>query len=83
MKMLQSSNQKRKTMKITFKLLISMFCLIFISGVLQAQTVDKILKQNIKKTGGKKYKKVETIKMIGNLPTPNGGFSYNGLFKKA
>lgn len=82
MKMLQSSNQKRKTMKITFKLLISMFCLIFISGVLQAQTVDKILKQNIKKTGGKKYKKVETIKMIGNLPTPNGDFPITVYSKK-
>lgn len=61
-------------MKLRFKLLMSMLCLIFLAGVVQAQTVDKILKQHIKKSGSKKYKKVETVIMTGNLPTPQGDF---------
>jgi len=61
-------------MKLRSKPMISLFCLIIISGVLQAQSVDKILKKHIKESGSKKFKKVETIKMIGNLPTPQGDF---------
>jgi outer membrane lipoprotein-sorting protein len=54
--------------------LITAFCLVFITGVLQAQTAEKIIKQNIKKSGSKKFAKIETIIMTGNLPTPQGDF---------
>lgn len=61
-------------MRQKFTSFLCMICLISFSGILQAQTADKILKQYIKATGSKKYKKLETIKMIGDLPTPQGSF---------
>ena len=69
-------------MKLRSILLLSTFCLIFISGGIQAQTADQVLKQHIKKSGSKKYKKVETIKMIGELPTPQGSFPITIYSKK-
>lgn len=69
-------------MKSRFTLLLSVFCLVFFSGVLQAQTAEKIIKTHIKKAGYKKYKKVETIKITGNMPTPQGDFPITSYSKK-
>jgi len=74
--------KKNTTMKLRASTLISLFCLALISGVLQAQTVDKILKKHLKESGSKKYKKVETVKMMGNLPTPQGDFPLTTYSKK-
>ena len=69
-------------MKNISKSAILILSLIFISGALHAQTVDKILKQHLKVTGAKKYKKVETIQMNASLPTMQGEFPFTIYSKR-
>ena len=43
----------------------------------QAITVDEILKNYFDNTGGLAlWQKIETMKMSGNVPTPQGDFSF-------
>jgi len=71
-------------MKIRNRTLLFGLCVILISTLnLKAQSVDEILANYIKNTGGEeKWSKMESVVMIGSVPSPQGEFPFTIYSKK-